>query len=107
VAKLTALWGRGLAQMGGFLDRVLTASGFWALSWWGQIFAVVFVILVALAVFLGPLILAAFRLFRSGDRPGVAGLLAILAGVVAAAMALPLLINLMEHVLDHHPGPVI
>ena len=102
-----ALWNRGVVLMGGFLDRVLTASGFWGLSWWAQIFAVVGVVLAGGAVFLGPLLVAAIRFLRSGDRPGLVGIALIVAGMIAAALAMPLLIRLMEHVLDHHPGPVI
>lgn len=100
-------WWKVKAAVAGQMDSILAATGFWQLGFWSQIFAVVAVILVSSAICLGPVLFAAARMFRSGDRPGAAGLAAILLSVPCGLVLLPLLGRLMQHVLERHPGPII
>ena len=101
------LWYNVKAAVAGQMDRILAATGFWQLNFWAQVFAVVAVTLVSVAICLGPFILTVARMIKNGDRPGPIGLLAILVSIPCGLVLLPLLGRLMQHVLERHPGPII
>ena len=105
--SVIATWGKLQGFIFQKLMATLQASGFWSLGWWAQIFAAVAVLFVGGVVCLGPLIFAAFRMFRSGDRPGLVGLVLIIVCAALGSVLMPLLMQVMQRVLDQHHGPVI
>jgi hypothetical protein len=91
---------RGVAE-------VLAYMGFWKMGWWAQMFTVVMMLIAVILVMMGPLIFAAFRLFRDGERPSLVGAVFVLASSATGSLVLLILFRLAQQVANRHPGPIL
>jgi uncharacterized membrane protein (DUF2068 family) len=87
--------------------KLLEYVGFWKMNWWGQIFAVVFMIIAVALVMLGPFLLSALRLAKDGERPGIIGLVIMTISAISGCGVLLILVRIAQQVLEKHPGPIL
>lgn len=105
--KLPFNWATVVNVVNRGVESALAYIGFWKMGWWAQMFAVTMMIIAVVVVMMGPLLLAAWRLFRDGDRPGLIGMVFIAASSGTGAIVLMLLFRLAQMVVNRHPGAIL